>query len=472
MTRFVSIDQGTTSTRSLVVEADGTSRIAKSITHRQIYPQPGWVEHDGEELLAHVIACLEAAGPAAAIGLSNQGESCLAWDALTGKPLSPVIVWQDDRTAAVIERLRAEGRAPVVLARAGLPLDPYFSAAKFRWILDHLPEAARALEESRLRLGTTDSYFLQHLTGHFATDVSTASRTSLMNLATGQWDADLCALFGVPIHCLAEIRPTVGDFGSGPTGPITAAMVDQQAALHGHGCRVPGDLKITFGTGAFCLAIAQGTPDPAKLPDGLLPTVAWQIGEQTTYALDGGVYDVGSAIEWAQKSGLAKDLGDFQSFDRPPAISRELVFVPAFSGLACPYWDRSAAPLLIGLSHASDIEDIRQAMLEGIALLTCDVMAAMGREVAIGGTISIDGGVSRNAYFCQFLADASGRTIAVSEMDEITAFGAAQLAAVGVGTTLSLPPGTAAKTYQPRDVPRADWIARFHDAVGRTRSWK
>lgn len=472
MARFISIDQGTTSTRSLVVEDDGSIAIAKSITHAQHYPNPGWVEHDAEELLANVIACLDAAGPATAIGLSNQGESCLAWDAETGKPLSPVIVWQDDRTSDAIEKLRADGKASDVLARAGLPLDPYFSAAKFRWIIDNIEAAAKALAEGRLRLGTTDSFFLQRLTGQFATDVTTASRTSLMNLRMGQWDADLCALFGVPMQCLAEIRPTVGDFGSWQTGPITAAMVDQQAALYGHGCRAPGDLKITFGTGAFCLAIADGTPDPAALPDGLLPTIAWEIGGKKTYALDGGVYDVGSAIEWAQKSGLARDLSDFQDFDRPPAIGRDLVFVPAFSGLACPYWDRSAAPVLIGLSHASDIADIRQAMLEGIALLTCDVIAAMGREVAIGATISIDGGVSRNAYFCQFLADASGRTIAISEMDEITAFGAAQLAAVGVGKELSMPPGAAGKTYRPRDVPRQAWSERFHDAIGRARAWK
>jgi glycerol kinase len=472
MARFVSIDQGTTSTRALVVEDNGSISIARSVTHAQHYPNSGWVEHDAEELLANVIACLDAAGPATAIGLSNQGESCLAWDAATGRPLSPVIVWQDDRTSDIIEKLRADGHAPMVLERAGLPLDPYFSAAKFRWIIDNLPDAARALDEGRLRLGTTDAFFLQRLTGRAVTDISTASRTSLMNLRTGQWDAELCALFDVPMDCLPDILPTVGNFGVLGTGPVTAAMVDQQAALYGHGCREPGDLKITFGTGAFCLAIANGIPDPAKLPDGLLPTVAWQIDGKTTYALDGGVYDVGSAIEWAQKSGLAKDLADFQSFDRPPAISRDLVFVPAFSGLACPYWDRSAAPVIIGLSHASDIADIRQAMLEGIALLTCDVITAMAREVAIGATISIDGGVSRNAYFCQFLADSSGKVISVSEMDEITAFGAAQLAAVGAGVTLSIPPDTSSKLYPPRDVPRTIWHDRFHDAVGRTKQWK
>lgn len=472
MTRIVSIDQGTTSTRSLVIREDGSVSIAKALKHAKHYPQPGWVEHDPEELLANIIACLDAAGPADAIGLSNQGESCLAWDSATGKALSPVIVWQDNRTVDQVEALRADGKAAMVLERAGLPLDPYFSATKFRWILDNLPAASQALAEGRLRLGTTDAFFLQRLTSQFATDATTASRTSLMNLKTGAWDEELCALFGVPMACLPQIRPTVGPFGSTKTGAITASIVDQQAALYGHGCRKAGDLKITFGTGAFCLAVTSDIPDAPSLAGGLLPTVAWQIGSRLVYALDGGVYDVGSSVEWAIKAGFAAGVADFHTFDRPPAIERGLVFVPAFSGLACPYWDRTAAPVIVGLSHSSDLADIRQALLEGIALLTCDILDAMKAEVATGDSISIDGGLSRSPYFCQFLADSSGKTIAMAAMDEITAFGAAQLAALGIGKDIPAPDQAKAQIYVPREVPRADWRSRFQSAVARTTGWR
>jgi len=472
MTRIVAIDQGTTSTRALMVEADGSIAIAKSIRHEQHYPQPGWVEHDAEALLANVVACLEAAGPADAVGLSNQGESCLAWDAVSGKALSPVIVWQDNRTAGDIETMRETGRAPLVLERAGLPLDPYFSASKLRWLLDSNAGVKRALSEGRLRLGTTDAFFLQRLTGRAATDVATASRTSLMNLRAGAWDAELCTLFGVPQACLPDIQPSVGDFGKGPTGVITASIVDQQAALHGHGCRRPGDLKITFGTGAFCLALTAGVPDAPSLSGGLLPTVAWRIGEETVYALDGGVYDVGSSLEWAVNSGIAPHIDSFSSFDRPPAIERGLAFVPAFSGLACPHWDRSAAPVLIGLTPASDLVDIRQALLEGVALLACGVLDAMSREVPLGDVISIDGGVSRSPYFCQFLADCCGRPIALSTLDEITGFGAAQLAARGIGKVLAPPLDARGQVYLPRAVPREAWLTRFRSAVGRTSGWR
>jgi glycerol kinase len=468
---IVAIDQGTTSTRALLLEDDGTSRIVKAIKHAQHFPQPGWVEHDPEELLGNIGACLDAAGPALALGLSNQGESCLAWDAVTAQPLSPVIVWQDNRTSGEIEALRARGLAPLVLERAGLPLDPYFSASKLRWLIDNIPGVRDAMEARRLRLGTTDAFFLQRLTGVCATDTTTASRTSLMNLANAAWDEDLCKVFGVPLDCLPEIRPSMGSFGACAAGPITASVTDQQAALYGHGCRKAGDLKITFGTGAFCLALVDRYPDPASLPEGLLPTVAWQVGDRRTYALDGGVYDVGSSIEWCINNGLAASVEDFQAFDRPPAIERNQVFVPAFSGLACPYWDRTAAPVLIGLTHASDMADIRQSLVEGIVFLTSDVIEAMGATVSIGDTISIDGGLSRSAYFCQFLADISGRTIRVAEMDEITALGAARMAELALGQA---PPDASTgegRRYHPRAVPRDAWRRRFHRAVGFARGW-
>ncbi|MBY0561039.1 FGGY family carbohydrate kinase [Hyphomicrobium sp.] len=469
--RVAAIDQGTTSTRVLVADTDGTVEIACSITHQQIHPHPGWVEHDPEELLSNIRACLQAAGAVDAIGIDNQGESCLAWDARTGAALSPVIVWQDNRTADVIERLKAAGAEALTLARAGLPLDAYFSASKLAWIINTLPAAKAALDAGHLRLGTTDAFFLDRLTGTFATDVTTASRTSLMNLETGQWDEELCQLFGVPMSCLPKIMPTVADYGRVDGVPITAAVVDQQAALFGHGCRKPGDAKITFGTGAFALTV---TGDKiARAPEkGLLPTVAWSIDGQMTYAVDGGVYDAGSAIEWARRIGLVTDLtADLDWFDCEPAIERGVVFVPALSGLACPHWDRTAASLFLGMSAATTRADLCQALLEGIALSAADVVGAMDAHVAIGRSIAIDGGLARSRYFAQFLADMIGRDVVATSFDERTAFGTASLAARGAGFALP-EPETVSRTFSPRAGDNGKIRARFSEAVSRAKGWR
>ena len=451
---IIAIDQGTTSTRALRLR-DGEARIVHAVRHGQHHPHPGWVEHDPEELLANIRACLDAAGAAAAIGIANQGESCLAWDKLTGAALSPVIVWQDNRTAAEVEALRETGAEAETLARAGLPLDAYFSASKLAWILREIPAARTALAAGRLRLGTTDAFFLDRLAGVFATDITTASRTSLMNLATGQWDAELCRIFGVPMEALPEIRDTVGDFGRIGDVPVRASVVDQQAALYGHGCRAPGDAKITFGTGAFTLAVTGA--EIVRAPEqGLLPTVAWRRGGVSTYAVDGGVYDAGAAVEWAQRLGLFESFADLDEFETPPAISRGLAFVPALSGLACPHWDRSAAALWVGLSAATTRRDLAQALLEGIALRTAEVVRAMDARVPVGGRISVDGGLTRSRYFLRFLANALVREIACPEFDELTAFGCAALAAGGEVAR----PG-AVRIVAPDGTDSAPWRDRF-----------
>lgn len=339
----LAIDQGTTGTKLHRLDRAGRFETLAAFAHRQIRPQPGWVEHDAEELLGHVRLGLEAgaAANAAAVGLANQGETVVAWDAADGRPLCNAIVWQDARTEESVARLRAEGAEALTLARAGLPLDPYFSASKLRWILDHVPEAGRLLARGRLRLGTSDAFFLDRLAGRYATDVTTASRTSLMDLATRRWDPELCRLFGVPLEALPEIRPTAGPFGTVEAGgralPIAASVVDQQAALFGHGCRAPGRAKITFGTGAFALAVSGERP-VSRPESGLLPTVAWQLGEQPAcYALDGGVYNAASAVDWARSLGLFGDFAEIEAFPGLPAIARGLVFVPALSGLAAPH---------------------------------------------------------------------------------------------------------------------------------------
>lgn len=327
--KVLAIDQGTTSTRALVVDDAGIVPVL-SREHRQIYPAPGHVEHDPEELIANLRACLAAAPEGvAAVGLDNQGESCLAWDAGTGQAITPVIVWQDDRTAATCARLKAEGAEDLTLSRAGLPLDPYFAGSKLGWIMGNVPAARDLLARGRLRLGTTDAFFRDRLTGRYETDPTTASRTALMNLETGQWDADLCALFGVPAAALPPIGPTTGDLGTLPGGlPLTASVVDQQAALFGHGCRTPGDAKITFGTGAFALALTGGL---TRAP-GLLPTIAWaEAGRAPVHALDGGVYAASSAANWARGLGLFSDWAEVNAFAAAPAISRGVAFVPALS---------------------------------------------------------------------------------------------------------------------------------------------
>ncbi|WP_432754257.1 FGGY family carbohydrate kinase [Pseudomonas sp. WMBT8] len=470
--RIAALDQGTTSTRVLVVSDNGSADIQLSLRHQQHHPHPGWVEHDPLELLSNLQRCLEATGQVDAIGLANQGESCLAWDAQTGEPLSPVIVWQDNRTWAEIAQLRGDGGEALTLERAGLPLDPYFSASKLAWIVRNLPAAQSALRAGRLRLGTTDAYFLDRLTGVFATDVTTASRTSLMNLATGQWDSQLCELFGVPMETLPQIRDTVGHFGEIGATPVTASIVDQQASLYGHGCRNEGDAKITYGTGAFALTVTgeQIIRAPEK---GLLATIAWQIDGKPTYAMDGGVYDASAAVEWAGRLGLFSDFSELAAFDEAPAIGRQLAFVPALSGLACPHWDRSAAALWVGMNGSTTRQDMCQAVLEGVALRSVEVISAMDGFLSVTDHLSIDGGLARSPYFAQFLADALQRCIVTQRFDELTAFGCAALAAKGLGVALK-PPRNTSTSYHPKvsAAQAQQWRATFSDAVTRCRGWR
>ena len=464
--RILALDQGTTSTRLLLADDTGL-RLLGQMRHTNSHPAPGYVEQDATEILANCRILLADAGPADALGLANQGESCLAWDALSGEPLSPVIVWQDRRTRADLAKLAAQGLADEVRARAGLPLDPYFSAAKLGWLVREVPAVAEAHRKGRLRLGTTDAFLLHRLTGHCATDRATASRTSLMNLTTGTWDTELCRIFGVPLSCLPEIRSNVAGFGQVGGVPVTAAIVDQQAALYGHGCRTPGEAKITFGTGAFALALT-GAARPEN-PRNLLPTVAWDLGSAVTYALDGGVQDAGSALEWMLQAGFASSIADFDDFTSPPAIDRGLVFVPAFSGLGAPQWDRSAAPLIIGLTPAMTRRDLCQALLEGIAFQTAALLDEMAQAQPLAAPIAVDGGLSASGYFMQFLAQVSQRPIRVSRFAEQTVFGTAALAALALGVTLPAPaaPGS---TLVPAP-PRPDWTARFALGLSRAQGW-
>ncbi|MDQ6435337.1 FGGY family carbohydrate kinase [Mesorhizobium sp. LHD-90] len=429
--KIVSVDQGTTSTKGLLVAEGGEEEIVGAVRHRQILPCPGWVEHDATELLENVRTLIEegAARGAQGIALANQGETVVAWDRAGGAPLANAIVWQDQRTAARIESLAADGKAEAVRALSGLPLDPYFSASKLRWMLDHVDGASELARRGRLGLGTSDSFFIERLTGRYVTDVTTASRTSLMNLGTCAWDRALCDLFGVPMELLPEIVSGEEPIGtvatpSGPL-PLLASVVDQVAALYGHGCRSPGDGKVTIGTGAFALMLT-GFERPAGLGEGIVPTAAWPTANGRAYAADGGVYTAAAAVEWLMRIGLLGGLGEIDALSGPSAASRQVFFVPALAGLACPHWDRSAAGLFIGMDTATSREDMIKAVLEGVAFRIAEVVDTLG--FAAGTAISVDGGLTRSGYFMQFLADICQRPLIGRGEAEVTALGAAHLA--------------------------------------------
>jgi glycerol kinase len=466
--KVVAIDQGTTGTKSFTLDASGCFESVASLEHQQIYPQAGWVEHDAEELLRNVRTCLEAAGEGDAIGIDNQGETVVAWNAKTGQPIYNAIVWQDDRTQGATAKLKAEGAEEFTKACAGLPLDPYFSASKLRWFIDNVDEAKTLLKQGSLRLGTSDAFFHDRLTGTFATDVTTASRTSLMSLETCNWDSELCKLFGVPVECLPEIRSTAGDFGQVGKTPVTASLVDQQAALFGHGCPT----KITFGTGAFALTVTGSVRvDGSKF--GILPTVAWKIKNELLHrAIEGGVYNAGSAVNWARGLGLFKEFSEIASFEMPTALSRNLIFVPALSGLACPHWDRGAAGLWIGMGLDTTARDLMQAVLEGIAMRASEVITAMGELTSLGNKISVDGGLTKNPYFNWFLANALGKTIIVQESPELTGLGTALMAMRGAGIK-TLPPLPAPRAKFTPDAPlKPELKQRFSEAIKRSKNWK
>lgn len=479
MKRVLAIDQGTTATKTYTLDSDGNFAFCNSVEHHQIYPQSGWVEHDPETLLRNVEDSINVEKDIDAIGIDNQGETVIAWDSESGLPIYNAIVWQDQRTTDFTEELKAEGAEEITLDRAGLPLDPYFSASKLRWILQNVSEAQKLLSEDRLRLGTSESFFIYRLTGEYATDVTTASRTSLMNLKTCTWDRQLCKLFEIPIGILPEIRPTTAHFGflksKGKDIPISASVVDQQAALMGHACYEAGQIKATFGTGVFALA-NMGETIQSDHESKILSTVAWQFaGKKPVYAVDAGIYNAGSAVNWVRSLELFQDFADIDDFEKEPAISRGVVFVPALSGLACPYWDRSAAGLWIGLSLETTKADLCQSTLEGIALRTAQLLDAIAPLTGEKKNLSVDGGLTNNSYFCQFLADVTQREIIIPASPDITTYGTARFALIGSGlvkNTSDLPPADEPKSII---IPRTDlthFMERFGEAIARSRKWR
>ena len=474
--RYAAIDQGTTSTRIVVYQEDhgvSSAQATMSLLHRQITPQNGWVEHDPEEILANIKKCLSSVSDLDAIGICHQGESIVAWHAQTGQPIYNAIVWQDMRTEADVQKMRQANLEERVKQKTGLPLDPYFSASKMGWILQHVPAAKALAEQGKLRLGTMDSFFLDRLCGNFYTDYSSASRTSLFNIHTLEWDPELCAMFGVPIECLAAIKDSIGNFGTvlddGQSTPITASLVDQFAGVYGHGCTDSGDVKVTLGTGAFIQSLTGH-----QLLDvgntGLLPTLCWKFpGEKPVFGLDGGVYNAGSAVNWARSIGLFSDYAELTDFSAQSAVSRGLAFVPALSGLGCPYWDRSAAGLWAGLSLEVNRKDMLQSLLEGIAVRTVEVIEAMDSISSLGDKVYVDGGMSANRYFKQFLADVLGKSILCPLDREVTALGTAMLARKGLGITGAINFSQQLEIINPREIDRIKIIDKYQDIISRSR---
>ena len=446
---ILALDQGTTSSRSLVFDQAGTVVGMAQQEFTQHFPQPGWVEHDPEEILSSQLATAhEAMAQAgltmaniAGIGITNQRETTVVWDRATGKAIHNAIVWQDRRTAEECDRIRQSGAAKDIRQRTGLELDAYFSGTKAAWILDHVDGARARAERGELAFGTVDSWLIWHLTGGavHATDPSNASRTLLYNLHDLAWDPVMLDLFGVPASMLPEVRPSSGDFGSatalsGEDAPRIAGVAgDQQSALFGQQCTAPGMVKNTYGTGCFML---MNTGAEAVMSENrLLTTVAWQIGDQTTYALEGSIFMGGATVQWLRDQlGLIARSSDIESLASEVEDADGVVIVPAFAGMGAPHWNGHARGAIFGLTRRSSKAHLARAVLDSIAHQTVDVMQAMESDAKVPiAELRVDGGATVNDLLMQFQSDILGCDVVRPEVTETTALGAAYLAGLAVG---------------------------------------
>ncbi|MBV1916485.1 MAG: glycerol kinase GlpK [Sphingomonadaceae bacterium] len=445
------VDSGTTSTRAVIFAPDGLvlSAVRKDIA--QHYPRPGWVEHDASEIwtltlasMREAVAQVGGAGQIAAIGITNQRETVVAWDKETGEPLHRAIVWQDRRTAAQCEALRDAGHEELIQQRTGLLLDPYFSATKMRWLLDNVAAVKSAAQTGRLAFGTIESWLAFKLTGGgHVSDASNASRTSLLPLEAASWDSELCDLFGVPACALPEVVDTTGVVGAtmpdllGAALPISGMAGDQQSATIGQGCLSPGEAKATYGTGAFVLT-NMGTKPP-RSQHRLLGTVLFQSDGQRHYALEGSIFVAGSLIKWLRDSlGVVSSSQETEALARSVPDNGGVVIVPALSGLGAPHWRPDARGLVSGLSFAAGRAHIARAALEAMALQTHDLAGAFAGDGAPWTSLKIDGGMSANDWMAQDLADMLDLPVERPDFVETTALGAAVLAGVGSGVFPSL----------------------------------
>ena len=484
---LLAIDQGTTSTRAILFDAALTPIASAQQELRQIYPAPGWVEHDPEEIWSATVATARAAlaqagagaGDVAGIGVTNQRETTIVWDRASGRPIHNAVVWQDRRTADMCARLRAGGHEPEVAARTGLVLDPYFSATKIRWLIDHVEGAGAAARAGRLAFGTVDSFLLWRLTGGktHASDATNAARTLIFDIGRGAWDPGLCELFGVPTALLPQVCDCAHDFGTTVPelfgGPIRilGAAGDQQAATVGQGCFQPGMLKSTYGTG--CFALLNTGAEPVVSKHRLLTTIAYQLAGERTYALEGAIFIAGAAVQWLRDA--LKLIAHAQDVN-VLAAAEEVYLVPAFVGLGAPYWDAQARAAVFGLTRNAGAAELARAALEAVGYQTRDLMEAMRADwPRFGETVlRVDGGMAASDITLQFLADILGAPVDRPAVMETTALGAAYLAGYAAG--LCPDPATFAERWRcaRRFLPQMDEATRerkwagWREAVSRT----
>jgi glycerol kinase len=450
---LLAIDQGTSSSRAMAFALGGEAVATEQQTFEQIYPAPGWVEHNADVIWATVLSTtrqllrrLDAANTQIrAIGITNQRETTVVWDRRSGLPLYNAIVWQDRRTADLCRALARDDAEPELARKTGLLLDPYFSATKIAWILGAVSGARDAAAAGHLAFGTIDSFLIWRLTGgrQHVTDATNASRTALYDIRKGRWDEALCEMFDVPMPCLPEVRDSAGDFGFtdpsvlGRALPIRGVAGDQQAALVGQGCFAAGDVKSTYGTGAFL--VLNTARELVSSKNRLLGTIAYQLAGDVTYALEGSILSAGAAIQWLRDGlGLIARAADVESLAASAPDANGVYLVPAFTGLGAPYWDADARGALLGLTRASGRGEIARAALDSVAFQTADLLQAMAADGMQPEKLKVDGGMAGNDLFMQRLADLVGLEILRPRVTESTAFGAACLAGLGSGVYGSL----------------------------------
>jgi glycerol kinase len=445
-TLVLAIDQGTTSTRAILFDAAGRARSSAQIALTQLHPQPGWVEHDPEEIWRSVVsACREviaaADGPIAAVGIANQRETAVLWERATGRPVHNAIVWQDRRTAALCERWHAEGLAEIVARRTGLVVDPYFSASKIRWLLDRVPGLLQRARAGEIAFGTIDSFLLWRLCGgrRHATDVTNAARTMLFDIRRFTWDAELLDAFGIPRAVLPEVLDTGADYGTttrdlfGAAIPIAGMAGDQQAAAIGQACFRPGMIKTTYGTGAFALLNIGG--EPAASRHKLLTTIAYRFGGATAYALEGSIFVAGAAVQWLRdRLGVIAYAAEVASLAARADPQQRLYLVPGFAGLGAPYWSPHARGGLLGLTAGCGLPEIARAALEAVGYQTRDLVEAMVADAGITvDAVRVDGAMAASDWTMQFLADILPASVERPASVETTAWGAAYVAGLTRG---------------------------------------
>jgi glycerol kinase len=478
---LLAIDQGTSSSRAIAFSAAGAVVAMEQQAFEQLYPASGWVEHDAEVIWATVISTTRAVmerlrekkRPIMAIGLTNQRETTVVWDRRTGVPLYNAIVWQDRRTADRCRKLADDGHEDEVTEKTGLRLDPYFSATKLAWILDRVPGARETAKAGHIAFGTVDSFLIWRLTrGRLhVTDVTNASRTALFDIRNGCWDEALCRLFDVPMSCLPEVRDSAGDFGVadaailGEALPIRGVAGDQQAALIGQACFAAGDLKSTYGTGAFM--VLNTGPHLVRSANRLLTTIAYQLDGKITYALEGSIMSAGATIQWLRDGlALVSRAPEVEALASSVPDAGGVYLVPAFTGLGAPYWDPDARGAIVGLSRASGRGEIARAGLDSVAYQTRDLLDAMAADEIRPATLKVDGGMAQNGLFLQRLADILNLPILRPKMAESTAFGAACLAGLGCGVYRSLDDIARLWEADARCEPRMDAATRERELVG------